>query len=294
MSKIKNKINVRLVLALVLSLLFIVGFSQQVAANTKTGSSSSSLNQAVTQSYNADTNVDLGMIVEQKPNSTNTVQALTQLNSKNMLGVVVDPNQSTIALTPQNVSHQQIYVATTGRYEVLVSNQDGTINDGDPISISSLAGIGMKADQNEAEIVGKAAGTFDGSAGVIGTQSITNSLGKSIPISIGSVAVNLGITHNPLQTSPDNYVPSYLARAASSVASKQVSTGRVYLCMAILIIAAFLTGIIVYTGIRGSMIAIGRNPLSKKSIMRGLIQTVISGLIVFIVGIFGVYLLLKL
>jgi hypothetical protein len=49
-----------------------------------------------------------------------------------------------------------------------------------------------------------------------------------------------------------------------------------------------------YSGIRSGMIAVGRNPLSKKSIMRSLIETVIAGLIVFAVGIFAVYLLLKL
>jgi len=51
---------------------------------------------------------------------------------------------------------------------------------------------------------------------------------------------------------------------------------------------------VMYSGIRSGMIAVGRNPLSKKSIIRSLIQTVIAGLIIFLAGVFAVYLLLKL
>jgi hypothetical protein len=61
-----------------------------------------------------------------------------------------------------------------------------------------------------------------------------------------------------------------------------------------MVIAGAVSGSLIYSGIRSGMIAIGRNPLSKKSIVRGIIQVVIVGLIIFLVGVFGVYLLLKL
>jgi hypothetical protein len=46
--------------------------------------------------------------------------------------------------------------------------------------------------------------------------------------------------------------------------------------------------------VRSSMIALGRNPLSRKSILRGMFQVIITSIIIFICGLFGVYLLLKL
>jgi hypothetical protein len=52
--------------------------------------------------------------------------------------------------------------------------------------------------------------------------------------------------------------------------------------------------VILYSGVRNTLISIGRNPLSKKTIYKGLIQIILMGLIIFITGLFGVYLLLKL
>jgi hypothetical protein len=300
MIKIKTKISYRFGLIFVLGLLISSGFGQYTDATTKTAAKSTSstssqnITQAVTQSYNADSSVDLGMLVEIKPGVANTVEALSQADAKNMLGVAVEPNQATITLTPENVNHQQIFVATTGRYDVLVSNQNGSIKSGDLITISSLSGIGMKADQNESEVLGKSAATFDGTSNVIGTANITNSLGKSSQISIGKVAVNLDIAHNPLESKETDYIPSFLSKAATTVSNKPVSAARIYLGLAVIIVASFLAGNVLYSGIRSGMIAVGRNPLTKKSIMKSLVQTVMAGLIVFVVGIFGVYLLLKL
>ena len=69
---------------------------------------------------------------------------------------------------------------------------------------------------------------------------------------------------------------------------------RVYISLAVLFASASVAGALIYSGIRSGMIAIGRNPLSKKSIVRGMVQVVIVALIIFMAGIFGVYLLLKL
>ena len=64
--------------------------------------------------------------------------------------------------------------------------------------------------------------------------------------------------------------------------------------MAVLFAAAAVSGALIYSGVRSGMIAIGRNPLSKKSILRGIVQVIIVAITIFLIGIFGVYLLLKL
>lgn len=290
----------------ILILMSLVGITVPAAAATnskspaKSSSSSSSsssqqdLSSAVTQSYNADNSVQPGMIVELKSKSSNTVVPLPQSDSKNLLGVVIPANNATIVLTPSNVQQQQVLVATSGEYSVLVSNQDGPIKVGDYVTISAIDGVGMKAGDSDTQVIGKAAGNFTGSANVISSVKLTDTLGKTSTVAIGRVPVDMYISHNPLFQKSSDYVPGFLAKVAVTVAQKPVSVARIYLSMALLIISAMIAGNMLYSGIRSGMIAVGRNPLSRKSIIKSLIQTVIAGLIVFTFGVLAVYLLLKL
>jgi co-chaperonin GroES (HSP10) len=252
------------------------------------------LSSTLPQNYNADASVQTGMIVELKSKDPTSVIPLNPSDIKSMLGIVIPASGAAIVLTPQTVTQQQVLVATSGHYNVLVSNQNGPIKVGDYVTISAVAGVGMKADSNELEVIGKAAGAFSGTANVIGSINLKNSLGTTTAVAIGRIPIDMSVSHNPLYQKTADYVPGFLAKIAVNVASKPVSVARIYLSMAILIIISFITGNVLYSGVRSGMIAVGRNPLSRKSIIRSLIQTVIAGLIVFISGVFAVYLLLKL
>jgi hypothetical protein len=288
---------------------FLLAFAPVSAATTAkvstTSSASSSSTKAsktpstnissdVTQSYNADASVEEGMLVQLASKASNTVVPLTQAGIIDMLGVVVPPNNATIVLTPAAVKEQQVLVATSGHYDVLVSNQNGPIDVGDYITISSVEGVGMKADASEGEVLGKAAGNFTGVADVIGTVQLKNSQGESSSVTIGRIPVDLTISRNPLYQRAADYVPQFLSKVAVTVARKPVSSARIYLSMAVLIITGIVTGNMLYSGVRNGMIAVGRNPLSKKSIIKSLIETVVAGMIIFIVGVLAVYLLLRL
>lgn len=252
------------------------------------------ISSAVSQSYNADKSVQTGMIVQLKTKDSTTVVALDAKTPKAMLGIVIPSNSSPIVLSPTTPKDQQVLVATGGRQTVVVSNQNGPIKIGDYISISAIDGIGMKAGEQQEQVTGKAAGNFSGTSNVIGTVKVKDSLGKESAISLGRIPVDVNITHNPLFQKTVDYVPGFLAAIAVTVANKPVSVARIYLCTVILFITAILAGNMLYSGVRGGMIAVGRNPLSKKSIIKSLIQTVAAGLIVFVVGVFAVYLILKL
>ena len=260
----------------------------------KTASGPSNISSQVTQSYNADASVQVGMIVMLKAKDSKTVVPLDYDNIKSMLGVVVPANNATIVLTPQDIQQQQVLVATGGRYSVLVSNQNGPVKTGDQLTISAIAGVAMKADSKQSQVIGKAAGDFAGNANVISTVKLKDTAGHEVNASIGRVALDINIMHNPLFSRSVDYVPGFLAKVASGIANKPVSAARIYLSLAILFITSILAGNILYSGIRSGMIAVGRNPLSKKSIMRSLVETVIAGLIIFVAAVFAVYLLLKL
>lgn len=265
-------------------------------APTKTSTparTTENISQSVSRSYNADPAVQLGMIVKLKEKDTGTVEAVDQAHIKALLGVIVKPNDSTITLSPQDAKTQQVFVASTGQFTTLVSNQNGPIKPGDSVTVSALAGIGMKADANQQLILGKAITAFTGTSNVIGKVSIKDSTGKSHDVSVGRITVAIDISHNPLAAQDNDKVPEFLRKAALGVVGKPVSTARIYLGVVTLVVAAFVAANLVYSGVRNGMIAIGRNPLSRKSIIKSLIQTVIAGLIVFLVGILSVYLLLK-
>lgn len=249
---------------------------------------------SVTQTYNAGQNIRTGMLVQLDAKDPNTVLPVTESTASNLLGVIIPKDDSPIVLTREIVKGQQVLVSTSGNYSVLVSNQNGPIKVGDYIVISALSGIGMRAGQDQKQVVGKATSNFTGSANVISSTKLKDSSGKDNNVAIGRVDVDVRVGHNPLNQQTVDAIPGFLLDLAVSVAGKPVSVARIYLSTAILIIAGFVTANLVYSGIRGGMIAVGRNPLSKKSIRSSLVQTVIAGLFVFASGVFAVYLLLKL
>jgi hypothetical protein len=249
--------------------------------------------QAVTQSYGVTGSIQKGMIVMLDSKNTNNVEPLTNKKDSAMQGVVVSASDSAVTLSGDG-STNQVYVATTGKYNVLVSNQNGPIKAGDIISISALDGIGMKADTTQSVILGKALEAFNGTNHVSGTTQLTTSTG-STNVSLGLIQVNIGISHNPLAASgTDGQVPSFLRKAADAIAGKPVGAPRIYIGLAILLATFIIAGSLLYGGVRSSMVAIGRNPLARGSVLRGLFQVMFIGLIIFVVGLLAIYLLLKL
>src|SRR5580700_11426456 len=91
-------------------------------------------NQAVVQSYATNQTLQTGLIVGLIKGNSSEVQALTINDITTMQGVVVAPNNAAISLDNSSGSNQ-VYVATSGNYNVLVSTENGAINIGDYISV---------------------------------------------------------------------------------------------------------------------------------------------------------------
>lgn len=248
--------------------------------------------QTITQGYDIDSNVSLqkGMIVALKEGDPKKVEPVNNSSPKRVHGVVVGTSDSSFVLAEES---QKIYVASGGKFDVLISDQNGIIAPGDFVTISPVTGIGMKSDDYQEIVIGKAIDGFDGTSKKLSEAVIKDAQGNDKTISIGRIQVDISIMRNPTLKSTAS-LPSFLREASEYVAGKPVNPIRVYISLAILIAAASVSGSLIFSGVRSGMTAIGRNPLSKKSILRGIFQVVIVGLIIFIVGIFGVYLLLKL
>ena len=267
-----------------LGLLCAFGMGQAAADNTL---------QAVVQSFQASSGLQTGMIVKLTGKDSTKVEADTIGSASKMNGVVVTPSDAPVTLSPANGGAGQAYVATSGRYDVLVSNQNGTIAPGDYVTVSSLAGVGMKADKQVDEVLGKAAGSFDGVHGTESSVTIHDQQNKQITVTLGRIPVDIAIAPNPIALQISN-VPGFLERATLLVTNKPVAAWRVYIGALMLLGTLVVGGSLLYGGVRNGMIAIGRNPLARSSITRNLLQVVIISIIIFVSGLFGVYLVLKL
>jgi hypothetical protein len=244
--------------------------------------------QAVLQGYNSDEDLQTGMMVTLKDGDATKVEAVTDKTLDKVKGVIADANDSPVTVSGDA---DKVFVATQGPYSALVSNENGSIKQGDYISVSSMAGIGMKADPTQSTVVGRAVTDFEGAGDKVGTAKTKS--GQEV--TFGRIKVDVAIGKNPFLKSPEkDKVPDAIQKFANTVAEKPVSSLKIYLALAVLLISAGVAAVTLFSGVRSTIISIGRNPLSKGVILRGLVQVLIVSLIIFITGLFGVYLLIKL
>jgi hypothetical protein len=251
--------------------------------------------QSVAQSYIADTPLQPGMIV-QLASDQKRVKPVTQSDASKMLGIVVQPNDTPLSLTEEGAG-ENVYVATTGTYHALVSDQNGPIKKGDYLIVSSLEGIGMKVNDSSQYVVGKALDNFDGKNSVLSSTTVKDDKGGSHTVNFGYITTDISINRNPLlkvRSTTSSSVPSILQKASDSIANKPVTPIRVYASLAVLILVAIIISVTLYAAIRTSITALGRNPLARKSIFHNLMSIVLVAIIILITGLFAVYLLLKL
>lgn len=246
--------------------------------------------QTVTQGFGSDTQLQSGILVQIKKSDATKVEPVSQNTMDQLHGVIVDPNDAPVTLSAEG---QKVFVATNGRFDVLVSSQNGGINSGDYVTVSAIDGVGMKAGVNELFVIGRALSSFDGKTGSISSTEVKDSQGGKKSVNIGRVQVDIGVARNPLLVGTEPNLPEFLRRASEAIAGKVVNPIRVYIGVIVFIISTVIAGSLLYGGVRSGITSIGRNPLSKKSIVRGMLQVIITGLIIFISGLFGVYLLLK-
>jgi hypothetical protein len=248
--------------------------------------------QNVPQGYQSDQQLQKGMIIRLKPGDGTKIQAVTQQDQGEIFGVVVSSSDAAVSLSNTSAA-QEVFVANSGQYEVLVSNQNGAIKSGDYIAISSLGGVGMKAGQDQQYVLGKALTDFDGKTKVEGNSTLKTSMGDQ-QVTLGRVAIEVAVAHNPHYSKEEQPgVPRFLSSLAKVVTDKPVAPFRIYASLAIVVLCIIVAGALLFAGVRSGMTAVGRNPLAKKTISRSLLQVILTALIVFVIGLIAVYLLLR-
>lgn len=246
------------------------------------------------QSYSATSPLQAGTIVQTTDKDGKQVKAATAKELSKAFGVVVSNNSLPISISDTTVQNQ-VYVATNGRRTALVTTENGVIKTGDLLAVSSLNGTLTKATPDSALVFAKALTNFDGSSNALGMATLRDVSDKpQKQVIIGSIAVTIDIAKNPQVKSTTTNLPSPLQRVGQAIADKPVSGIRVYIGVGIMFLSVIFALVIQYVGIKSSIISIGRNPLASKSVLRALVEVMLTSIIVLLIGLFTVYLILRL
>ena len=239
------------------------------------------LAQSAVRGFKSDSALQAGLIVATAKNDPTKVELVSIKEPSRMYGVVVNLRDAPISLNGNSPS--QVYVATSGNYSVLTSLENGAIKTGDYLALSTTNGLAAKATEQQTYVIGRALVSYDGAAKVTSTQG---------GASVGLVEAEVGVAKNPL-LKDTSVLTSALQQIGGAIAGKPVSNLRLYLALAAFLATLISVATLLYSGIRSALIAIGRNPLSHHSIVSSFYKVIFVSLAIFVGGIFGVYLILK-
>lgn len=247
--------------------------------------------QEFTKGFAADEKLLRGSIVSRVEGDETRVESATNDNIDRLYGVVVRSNETAVSLT---VDPAGVLVATDGSFEVLVSDINGEIKEGDYLTASPIKGVAMKADDRQSKTIGQALMGFSAADPnqILTTREVVSNEGDSLTVGVGRILTDLDVRNNPLAYGVR--APEVLIRLGETVAGGPVSVTRIWGALSVLVLSFATGSVIFYAGIRTSIIAVGRNPLSKASVLRGFLQVTAISLSIFIIGGFAVYLILKL
>jgi hypothetical protein len=239
----------------------------------------------ISEGYTTSEKLGVGNIVSLEKNSSDRVVAANIKNASNILGVVVGDTGSPITLA--TIDGEEVQVATNGIVRVVASDINGDIYQGDNVTSSPIAGVGMKA-TNNVKVVGIAQGTLTNDT----KQSYTDKQGKKQTIRIGDVPVLLNVSYFYKQPEK-TVIPSAIQNVANSLAGKNANPLPIIISAAIFIITLIVVSSMIYSMIRSSIISVGRNPMAQSAVYRDLIQMSLLVVVILGVALVSIFLVLR-
>jgi hypothetical protein len=238
---------------------------------------------AATSSYFAEKSIEPGTIVSLRQGEKELVEPSTRELSANLFGVVVRQTDSTLRVSNGDSA---VFVTTLGKARALVSDINGVINAGDQISLSPITGVGQYA-QDDSVTIGTALEDFDTTASIVSSVEVTDSEGRETTANVGLIDIQV----KP-QLGNNSILPSGIADFGENIAGKPVSSFRLFTALAVMVVSLSASSVLLFGAIRSALVAIGRNPLSKSLVYRGLFQVMAITFIIFAAGVVGAYVIL--
>lgn len=242
---------------------------------------------SVTQGYRAKTDLPKGAVVSLTKNGAEEVEKTTTDNDSLVAGVVVDAPDSLLDILPQG---SEVRVAVNGEVKILVSTLNGDIKSGDKLIPTPLAGISA-LDYPPApgvKYIAVASEDFNQSSANAKKTSITLNDNSKKEIYIGLISSRMLLSNRNPGTKDKNI----LTTLGKQISGKDVSLVQVLAAVSVFVTTVALAGMVLQGSIRGTFISLGRNPLSKDSILTGLVRVVALSIFVLSIGIVVAYVIL--
>jgi hypothetical protein len=247
---------------------------------------------SLSQGFATTTPIASGSLVSLDSKSSGSVVVADLTNTDRLFGIVVPPSSASISLSGSGSG--QVQVVTSGTADVLVSTAGGDIHVGDPITISPIAGVGQKVGPSSSRVVGTAQTDFNGSGDGVTKRTIEDSSGAKKEVSIGQIPVVVAVSTYTSTDGKQTYViPNWLQNLSNTLAGKAVSPIRIIVAGLILIVSLISVTVLLYAAVRNSIISIGRNPLSRKSVLGGMLQIVAIAMAILAVTAVAMYLVIS-
>jgi hypothetical protein len=240
---------------------------------------------SISQGYTASKKISQGSIVSLENDSTDHIIAATNKNVNNILGVTINSGSSLITLTN---GENQVQVATSGMANVLISDINGVVAQGDQITASPIAGVGMKA-TNNTKVVGIAQGDPISQGSYTQTYTLDNGVKQDITLTQVPILVNVTYYYKQPEKT---IIPQALQDLANAIAGKTVDTLPIIISAGIFIITLIVVVSIIYSMIKSSIISVGRNPMSQSAVYRDVIQLSALVLGILSVALISIYVIL--
>ena len=226
---------------------------------------------AFAQGYLADEKIAAGTLV-QLDSDARKVKPAEQDQSDDLIGVVVDDEQ---ALLTSRSKEDTVQVVTSGLAAAVVSDINGEIKTGDRVAVSPLSGVGQKATAS-GKVLGIAKGDWKDYARDATESEVTDSRGGKVKVKLVSMPVEVNpVYFDSGADSRSKYVPQTFQNVVEAVAGKPVSGAKTLLVLAMFLASLIFISILMGSAVRNSLISIGRNPLAKAAVYKGLWQIIL-------------------
>lgn len=246
--------------------IFLIGLLSPLSTNAATAD--------IARWYGSDQGLKEGQIVSINSEKVEYVMPAKSDAKVKLLGVVVPDDQ---ALLSVNKLEGGVQVAVAGRAQALVNASNGPISRGDLVGLSEFEGVGSKAKPGQPVI-----GVAESSFGEEGN-------GQSTESGLIAVLVSVGVAPSDVGSNATNQT-TWLR----SVAGNNVSALQLAFVFFIAIIGFISITTLSYSSTRNGLIAIGRNPMAKPEIFRGLAQSMIMVSLIAITAFSLMYFMLRL
>ncbi len=145
------------------------------------------LSTYIAESYTSEEALPMSSIVSLKENASDSVVATNTGNVDTMIGVVIDRSDASISVS--NGKDKQVQVAKNGTLQVLVSDINGSVEQGDYVTGSPINGVGMRA-TGSTKVIGIAQNSLTNGV----AQKIKGSDGVEQNVKVGTVTILVSVS----------------------------------------------------------------------------------------------------